>query len=457
MRDASHDSRLSLFGRRNFLRTAGVAAGSLAVAGTASAYHGRYDEVVNIVEEGADNSGGESINPVLEDVAGDSVLVEFPDGEYKMDRHFRHTNFDEFGLVATGDDATIVPVPADDWGGEPRMFKLGTNENPGGRVRIEGLTFDFTAPNTGLRAIQTQAASPYVRAVTVEGRHDTGNWGPGPLLVDVVDPNGTGRVERVNLRDGGVMEESDDSVSLGPIGFSITPDHVGELTVNRTRVQGFPSNGFYCSSDRGRTIVEKGVYQNNNVANIRLAGRNSEVHGSHVNVTRNPDGWDSQVGIRLDGGHDYVIDGVRVYCPKPTANAIRVMGNAGRATLRNAWVYQGEPKEDAVFVDDGSGPVKIEDSTIRKMGNGQAVEIQGPGGDVGMYNVGVYGDAPGGDGGSHAIRCERDGCHFHWMHVHQPGDDYRRAMTILGDGCTVVGGYFYSTHHGIVVDADDFT
>ena len=456
MRDASQDTKLSVFGRRNFLRTAGVAAGSLALGGTASAYHENYDTVVDIVDEGADNSGGESINPVLDDLREDSILIEFPEGEYKMDRQFRHTDFDDFGIA--GDDATIVPVQAGDWNGAGRrLFKLGTAAHPGDRLRFESMTFDYTAPNTGLRAIQAQVYNPYIRWITVKGRHDTGNWGPGPMLVDVVDPDGSGRVERVNLRDGGEMDPDDGTVSLGPIGFNISNDHSGTLEVYRCRVKRFPSNGLYCSADEGRTIVKKGQYADNNIANIRLAGQNSEIRGAHVTVWHNPDGWESQLGVRLDEGGSYKISGLRMWSPNPTGNGIRIMDGAKSARIEDSRIIMGERKEDAIFVDDNTGPVEIVDTGIRKYGPGQHVQIQGPGGKVYMRNVWIQGGAPGGDGGSHAIRVEREGCEFRWLHVDQPGDDYRRALTIQADDTLVVGGKFHSTHHPIVVDADSFS
>lgn len=457
MRDASRDSGAALFGRRNFIRTAGVAAAGVAMSGTASAYHDNYEAVVDIVDEGADDTGEESINPVLDDLEEDSILIEFPDGEYKMDRQFRHTGFDDFGLVAQGDDAVIRPVPADEWNDdEQRLFKLGTYYSPGGRLRVQGLTFDYTAPNTGLRALQAQVDNPYVRWITVEGRHDTGNWGPGPMLVDVIDPDGTGRVERVNLRDGGAMVPGETGNDVGPIGFSVSPYHEGTLRVTRVRVNRFPNNGFYCSAENGRTIVEKGVYSNSHVANIRLAGENSEVRGSHVIVNRNPDGFFAQNGIRLDGGSGYTIKDVKFFCRRPTGNGIRVMGDAGATRIDNVSMILGDQKEDAIYVDGGSGPVDILRSDVEKKGPGQALQIESGGDRVYVESFHVSGDAPGSDGGRHAIRCERDHCDFRWLQVKQPGEDYRRALTILGDSCHVVGGRYESTHHPIVVDADDF-
>ena len=456
MRDASRDKRVSLFGRRNFLKVAGVATASVAMAGTASASHDDYDEVVNIVEEGADDSGEESINPVLDDLEEDSILIEFPDGEYKVDRQFRHTGFDEFGLVAPDGDATIVPVPADDWEGNARrILKLGTYETPGDRLHVEGLTFDFTAPDTGLRALQAQVDDPLVRDVAVEGTHDTGNWGPGPFLVDVTDPDGTGRVERVDLTGGGVMEESSDSVSLGPIGFNVSPYHEGTLEVVDTRLFGFPSNGFYSSSEDGRIVISGGLYKNNNVANVRISGASSEIRRANVVVTDSPEGWDAQNGIRLDGG-EHRIDGAVVWSPRPTGNGIRVTGDADSARIDDSVVAYGPGHGDAVVVAAGSGPVTFADSDIWKHGPGQALQIQSSGAPVSVSNVWIRGKAPGGDGGSHTIRCERDNCAFRWVHVDQPGEDYRRCLAIVADDCTVVGGEYTSTHHPIVIDADGF-
>lgn len=458
--DARHDTRVSSFGRRNFLRTAGAASASLTVAASASvsAAGENYDVVVDVVEEGADDTGREPINPVLDDLREDSVLVRLPEGEYAMDRQFRHTGFDAFGLV--GDDATIVPAPAGRWNGlGRRLFKLGTYASPGDRLRIEGLTFDYTAPNTGLRAIQAQAADPRIRDVNVVGRHDTGNWAPGPLLVDVTDPDGTGSIERVDLRGGGVMDTRSVSGSLGPIGFTVTPYHRGTLHVNRCRVYRFPSNGFYCSAEEGRVVIREGRYRNNNVANIRLSGRGSEVRGAHVVVRDSPEGWDGQTGIRLDGGGGYRLRDVELWTPWPNASGVRIRSDAESTRIEGSLLTYGPGKGDAVFVEGGSGPVTVVDTEIRKRGPGQAIQIQGGigSGPVVVEEVEIEGDAPGGDGGCHAIRCERAGCKFRGLRIDQPGDDYRRCLAIDGDDCLVVGGRYTSTHHPIVVTANGAT
>ncbi|KMT45758.1 hypothetical protein EL22_28065 [Halostagnicola sp. A56] len=128
--------------RRSFLRASAIAGiaslGALtAASGSASAFHEGYDDVVNVVDAGADPTGSESITPVLEDIRADNTAFEFPEGEYYMDEQFRFTNYENIGFF--GHDATIIPANFYDFHGPQfRLFRLGTYLNPGKRLRFEG-------------------------------------------------------------------------------------------------------------------------------------------------------------------------------------------------------------------------------------------------------------------------------------------------------------------------------
>ena len=124
------------------------AAASLGVAGTA---RGADGDVLRVTDYGVDPTGEEPISEALRSLPiDDGDTVFFPEGRYLMDDWFRYTGFGELEVV--GDDATIVP--SDDY---PHnwLFKLGVPDDPGSRLSIRGFDFDFTAPDTGLRALQT--------------------------------------------------------------------------------------------------------------------------------------------------------------------------------------------------------------------------------------------------------------------------------------------------------------
>jgi len=111
-------------------------------------YYDDYATVVDVTEAGADDTGSESITPVLEKLRDDNTLLVFPEGEYFMDEQFRFTGFDNFGVV--GENATLVPADFHEFNGPRyRLFRLGVSSRPGGRVRFEGFDVDQRAPTRG--------------------------------------------------------------------------------------------------------------------------------------------------------------------------------------------------------------------------------------------------------------------------------------------------------------------
>lgn len=196
-------------GRRTVLSSvAAAAAGSTLATGRARAKRSipdrladTFGNVVNVARAGANRKGKRSINPVLEELRADDTLLYFPPGEYYMDRQFRFTGFENFGLY--GDDATLVPADYhDNADGNHKLFRLGTHYAPGKRAVVENFTVDFRAPDTGVRAFEVAASDELlVRDVDVVGRHDSGMWGPGRFVV--TDPDGEGFVERFRAPGGG--------------------------------------------------------------------------------------------------------------------------------------------------------------------------------------------------------------------------------------------------------------
>jgi len=450
--------------RRAFLGSA-VGAASLAVMGSASAYHGRYDTTLDIVEEGADNTGEESITPVLEDTLdryGENLALRFPPGEYLMDEQVYFTDFDRLALY--GNNATIVPAQADEYTGPSRLFKLGTSSSPGGWLDMRNFTFDFTEPNTGLRAIQTQVEDFWIGNIDVVGQHDAGTW--GPIMADVLDPDATALLSNVDIGDGAAYttntpQDAFPTVDLGPTGILVTPAHRGTMHVRDCTVGAYPDNGLYSSGYAGTVHVEGGEYRNSNVASIRLEGDGSSVDGATVVVDQNREGDGNLRGIRFDDGGGYEITDTELRMPEAMGEAIRLTDDVEDATIDGVDItFEHDPGwEDVISIGDGTGETTISDTSIEIVEGGQAIQIPpyyGRGrAPVELENVTVTGSASGATGGRHAIRADRDGTVLRRVVVEQPGDAYRRALEITGDDCSVESGRYESTHHPIVNRSDE--
>ncbi|QLG29734.1 hypothetical protein HUG10_19200 (plasmid) [Halorarum halophilum] len=447
--------------RRAYLGGVIGGAASLSAVGTATASSG-YDEVVDLVEEGADPNGDENIVPLLEEHADDDTLIELPEGEYLMTEQFRFTGYEHFGIV--GDDATIVPGTVEEMDGRSategsfegptRLFRLGVTYDPGNELRFEGLTFDFTRDQSGFRAIEAYVEQDMVvRDIDIVGQHDIGSY--GPAVFSVLDPNGISYVEGFRAPDGGAHSENTiGSIETGPTGILVPDSHEGKLWFRDCEVGPFPDNGLYVSGSKGRVVVQGGLYKNSNSASIRLGGNYSYIREATIVVddSRPEDG--NQRGIRLDDGEHLWVYKTEVRIEKPNGQAITVMDDVDKARIQDSTVSVSNGVNHAIVVRGGSGPTDIYDTEIEINEGGHALRIEEGGGVVDCWNVTVTGDADG-SSGRHAIRCMRDDCSFRKLVVKQPGSDYRRGLYIGGDDCYVYSGYYGTSHIPIVNEGDE--
>lgn len=467
--DESTDDATRTGSRRGFLASLGAAGllggASPALVGRASAastdrieqLKDQYSTVVDVVDAGADDTGTESITPVLDKHAGDDTLFVFPPGRYRMNEEFRHTGFDHFGMV--GNDATIVPGNYWDFEGpNRRLFRLGVYHTPGQDLLVEGFTIDQTAPDTGIRTIEAQISDGLtVRDITIKGKHDSGTWGPG--LFDVMDPDGTGIVEDFRAPGGGEWVSNtpnDGNLWRGPSGIMVSRYHEGTVELADCQLGGFPDNGVYAGNSNGTVIIRRGVYRNSHASNLRIGGDNSRIVGATVIVDDNPENFTNQRGIRLDQGSWLQVLDTAVVLDKPTGNGITVLDPVESAKIHNSSVTQRTDRTNqAIVVEKEAGPTYIQKSNVEMHGSGNAIEIKGGNdpGEVGCSDITVTGTAPG-SVYRNAIRCERNDCSFRGLEIDQPGSDYRRALEINADDCYVKGGTYEATHHPIVVNGD---
>jgi hypothetical protein len=292
----------STHSRRRFLAGLGAVAVGGLLAGCSSTDPSPefpsvdFSRVVNVEEAGADASGEEPIDSLLTDVTADDTLLYFPEGRYLLKRVW-HPPPGVRKLGILGPEATIVPPD----GYDGFMFAVGEHDAVD-ELYVRGLRFDVSAENTGARALQAKVNDRLrVEDVSVRGRQDTNQ---NAVSVNVLNPGGSGRIERLSMPDGGVPGGN-------AVGCLVTPKNRGHLVFEDCVVGGFPNNGLYASPSRGRIDVRGGEYFNNDIANVRVSGP-SLVDGVTVWADLADEANRNVRGIRLKAGRDITVEGCEV-------------------------------------------------------------------------------------------------------------------------------------------------
>lgn len=110
----------------------------------------------------------------------------------------------------------------------------------------------------------------------------SGEFGKGGMKFAVTDPNSSMIVENIEMTDGNQSESLGFETSAA---MFVPTSHAGTLYIRNCNLQNFGNNGVYASAPGlpprggrlGRTIVEGGYYKNNNIANVRVGGKDSAV------------------------------------------------------------------------------------------------------------------------------------------------------------------------------------
>ncbi len=266
--------------RRDYLKLAGgTAIGGALATGTVAG----YDRVIDVVADlGVDNNGDSAIDDDLEPYLEDGTVLEFPDGQYRIDQLVLW-GLSNFGMRATG-DASLVPgdYPEDDvWIGGGGVRDL----------RFEGFLVDTTddvAPTIGFSGYDGLV----IKDIEKVGAHA----GTGPAFsVTLWDEDGSGLIENVDLSDG---DEYPDSV--GATGFYTKTD--GTLTFRNCTIEGWGDNGLYASDASGPVQVEGGYFANNNISQVRLGSSGSYVREATIEVDKDRGGEPNMRGVRVCSG-----------------------------------------------------------------------------------------------------------------------------------------------------------
>jgi len=447
--------------RRSVLRTGAgalAAGGLLAGTGLASADTGaggvpsrlsdRFDRVVDVTDVGIDDTGSESIVDDLERLRDrhelqSGTLLYFPEGRYYMDRMFRMTGFDQFGMY--GDGATLVPADYHNiQDGQHKLFRLGVHYNPGGTLVVENFEVDQTAPDTGVRVLETGVSDRLeVRDIDIRGKHDSGAWGPGRFTL--TDSDGTGVVRRFRAPDGGdyTANTPHDKLWRGPSGIICNTYNKGRMTFRECELGGFPDNGLYAAGSKGQVRVWRGKYKNSNGANVRVGGPNSQVIGVDVEVDRNWDETKSQRGIRVEKTDDIEIRdcNVRIAADTPNSHGISVQWDVEKAYLKgNRVVMDSDVFNHAICIAARTGDVTVYKTDVElNTPGGAAFHIDGQGSDdewAMLAQVDISGTA-GDKWNRSAIYNMRNNVEFRAVTVDQTNAPKRRALENFGDDCMV--------------------
>ncbi|MDZ5812786.1 hypothetical protein U4E84_15680, partial [Halorubrum sp. AD140] len=233
-----------------------------------------FDSIADLAEFGADPSAAGSLEAAVTDAAADGRLLFLPSGRYRMEGVLELSGVARFGLV--GGEATRVP-------------SSGTTETDDGSVLLDSLHFDLGGNGVESRAVDARVSDRLeLFDVSVTGTLDAGR---GAVRVDVTDPDGSGVVERLSLRDGAAAETT-------ATGCYVGDENRGSITFRDCEIEGFPDNGLYAAPSRGRIVVEGGYYANNGIANVRVRS-GSVVRGVHVRCDAGDRPLKNMRGIRL--------------------------------------------------------------------------------------------------------------------------------------------------------------
>ncbi len=371
--------------------------------------------VINLVEEGADPAGQNSLLPFLDEFAADDTILYLPEGRYAVPDTWFAQAFTNFALV--GDDATLIPAENH----EDSLILVADARH----IQIAGLTFSFDAPERNGRALNLHVVDDLTVAdVTIDGIHRDGN---GPIRIDITDPDGKGVVRDVTMLDGG---EAGSRIT----GIYVGNRNRGNIDFIDCQVGNFPDNGLYADPPEGNISVTGGQYVNNGIANIRLKG-GSLVRDARIRCDDSHRQFENMRGIRLT---DYtprsesepaVVENCRVELLDLTHSdgAIELSTQLASLLVRDTTVR--------VDVDDVDGiRAKTPDPVVANGATEPRIECE---------NVTIIGSAANGA----AIRVtERHGCRIERSYIYQTGRqrdgiEFRRSTdNILRNNAIDVGG-----------------
>ncbi len=399
----AHQSNVS---RRTYLRNAAAAGiGGVTFASPAAARRTSVaptvteQTVYNVVDEGADPTGTEPVDDVLNRLKGNNVTLEFPSGRYALYR-LKLSYLENFTMRGLSDD--VVLVPTDDYYRE--WWIAGHSMR---NITFENFVLDHTAENVGPELSFGCYDGLVVRNVTKLGYHDTDSTAFG---CRIYESTGSGLVENLVMNDG--------SIPVKPVGFYT--DTTGKLTVRNCQIAGFGNNGLYASTGSGPVCVEGGIFRNNDRTQVRLGGPGSYVKDAEIIVDTDPnssvDGWTHNYrGIRVsDNPGPVLVENCDIKLLRGRGfGAIVNAFDGGSLTVRDTRIYVSD--EYLMYWSDHTGPAVFVDYP-------SDWEQSGQGGERLFENVSITGDGQA-DGEYPVVLLFRGNSTFRNCCLHQTGID----------------------------------
>lgn len=270
-----------------------------------------FGTVVNVVEAGADPDGAEPINSILEEHAGDDTLLSFPEGTYLLEP-IQFPGFHHLGLAAAGEARPSIVPPSGMCRSGPYIRFDGVSG-----FLVDRMDFDFREPDAGGEIRIVADGDATVRDVWAAGGCDRQ---VALFRLDVIRESATGLVENFRAEN----PRNDPSLTCVYVGKS----HAGELTFRNCDLAGFSDNGLYASAPgqeegrNGTVHVDGGLYENNNVSNVRLGSTGSTARGVEISADTPPKADSVNVrGIRLRERGDQLIDDCTIYIGADAGNS----------------------------------------------------------------------------------------------------------------------------------------
>jgi hypothetical protein len=208
------------------------------------------DVAVNVADVGADPTGEEPVDAVVEREVEDGVHLHFPPGEYRLGkwRILDHEN-----VTITGEDATLVPPD-----GMQGYWLVWNNLQD---FRFEGFTLDCRGRDVApVNRLVVNGGRNVVRDVALLGQRSPPQSRNG-FEMAVTETNGELRLENVRLPDGTIRGS----------GMYFFPESVGRLIVKDCHIEHW-GEGLYASPHSGPIEVIGGEFANNGIAQVRLGG-----------------------------------------------------------------------------------------------------------------------------------------------------------------------------------------
>jgi hypothetical protein len=356
------EQSVPLLHRRSYLKmgAAAVAAATVSLGstiGSVTADHVdiSFDNKVDMVADaGCDPTGTEPIDDALDHHAGSNTLLEFPAGQYLVEREHEFEGIENFGIVGLGasrqDVEFIFPTGYSGiflalWRGRNWLIENVTVQQSGDHETGVGVVF---VPYDNLHVIDFEVAgfSPW----RSEG-------GQRAMYLDVLDSNGYALVDGYVRTGPAHMPDTSDNYSNGCQALLTDEAHHGTLELRNCHIENASENAFYCSRGPGEVHIEGCFFRNNDNSAVRISSDGSYIrdstividtendHTDNTGTYQGPRGlWVEDKGNGSSGAVAENCEFVLESAPN-TAGLLHVDRSQGQFEARNCRFYNGEAKD----------------------------------------------------------------------------------------------------------------